>query len=238
MTEPARKLEKSGGLLHQRAVAGTAEKSVTREYAEALIVAFVLAIIIRTFAIQAYKIPSGSMEPTLLVGDHILVNKLIYGLRLPESVFGIDIPGITTGHYLFHLEPVHRQDVVVLVFPPDRTKDFIKRVIGIAGDVVQVKNGRVFLNGAAMDDPHAHFEVADNQRLPTNPRDNFGPVTVPPGKLLVMGDNRDRSYDSRFWGFVDDNDIEGRAMFIYWSWDSDSDSWDPIRWSRFGKIIH
>ncbi|HXW83520.1 MAG TPA: signal peptidase I [Candidatus Binataceae bacterium] len=236
MAQPARKLDKSDADAFHPAPHAP-PKSVAREYAEALGIALILAIIIRTFLIQAYKIPSGSMEPTLLVGDHILVNKLTYGLRMPESAFGIPIPGITTGHYLVQFEPIHRQDVIVFVFPPDRSKDFIKRVIGIAGDVVQVKNGYVFVNGAKIDDSHAYREVPDNQRFLNNPRDNFGPVTIQPGKLLVMGDNRDRSYDSRFWGLVDVNDVEGRAMFIYWSWDSDSDQIIPIRWSRFGMIV-
>ncbi len=214
------------------------QKSAAREYGEAFGIALVLALIIRTFFIQAYKIPSGSMEPTLLIGDHILVNKLIYGLRLPDSLFGITIPGIPWGHYLFPLESVHRGDVVVFVFPPDPTKDFIKRVIGLAGDTVAVKDGKVFLNGSAMPDPHAHFEVSPQERSAVSPRDNFGPVTVPPGKLLMMGDNRDRSYDGRFWGFVDADQVEGRAILIYWSWDSDGSGILPIRWSRFGKIVH
>jgi len=213
-------------------------KSAAREYAEAFGIALILALIIRTFFIQAYKIPSGSMEPTLLIGDHILVNKLIYGLRLPDSLFGVTIPGIPWGHYVFPLESVHRGDVVVFVFPPDPTKDFIKRVIGVGGDTVAVKDGKVFLNGSEMPDPHAHFEVAPQDRSPVSPRDNFGPVTVPAGKLLMMGDNRDRSYDGRFWGFVDTNQVEGRAILIYWSWDSDGSGILPIRWSRFGRIVN
>jgi signal peptidase I len=215
-----------------------ARKSVVREYAEALGIALVLALIIRTFLVQAYKIPSGSMEPTLLVGDHILVNKIVYGLRLPDSILGIDVPGLPLGHYLFHLEPVHRGDVVVFVFPPDRSKDFIKRAIGVPGDTIQVKNGEVYLNGQKMPDPHAHFEVPPQERSLVSPRDNFGPVTVPPGKLFMMGDNRDRSYDSRFWGFVDRNDVEGRAMIIYWSWDGDGLGILPVRWGRFGMVVH
>ena len=213
-------------------------KSATREYVEAFGIALVLALIIRTFFIQAYKIPSGSMEPTLLIGDHILVNKLIYGLRLPDSLFGITIPGIPWGHYVFPLESIHRGDVVVFVFPPDPTKDFIKRVIGLSGDTVQVKDGKVWLNGSEMPDPHAHFEVSPQERSPISPRDNFGPVTVPQGKLLMMGDNRDRSYDGRFWGFVDANQVEGRAILIYWSWDSDGSGILPIRWNRFGKLVY
>ncbi len=216
------------------------EKSALREYAEAFVVAIVLALILRTFFIQAYKIPSGSMEPTLLVGDHIIVNKLIYGFRLPDSILGLTpmAAEIPYGHYLFKLEPVHRGDVVVFVFPPDPTKDFIKRVIGIGGDTIEVRNGVLYRNGERADDPHAHFELTPDEREADSPRDNFGPVTVPKGQFFMMGDNRDRSYDSRFWGMVDRNEVEGRAMFIYWSWDSDSSSIVPIRWSRLGKVIH
>ncbi len=235
MAEPARDVaakERNGS------PSQTPQKSTVREYAEAFGIALVLAVIIRTFLIQAYKIPSGSMEPTLLIGDHILVNKTIYGLRMPDSLFGVTFPGIPWGQYVFKLEPVHRGDVVVFVFPPDPTKDFIKRVIAIGGDTVAVKNGTVILNGQPMPDPHAHLEVRPEDRSPLTPRDNFGPVTVPAGKLFMMGDNRDRSYDSRFWGFVDRNAVEGRAILIYWSWDSEGTGLIPLRWGRFGKIIY
>jgi signal peptidase I len=219
--------------------APTHKKSVVREYTEAFSIAIVLALIIRTFFIQAYKIPSGSMEPTLLVGDHILVNKLIFGLRVPDSLFGAHpLSGIIPyGHYVFRLEPVHRGDVVVFVFPPDPTKDFIKRVVAVGGDTVEVRGKSVYLNGRQMDDPHAHFEPSEGGTM-IAPRDRYGPVAVPKGQVFVMGDNRDRSYDSRFWGFVNDDNVEGRAMIIYWSWDSDSNSFVPIRWNRFGRVIH
>ncbi len=179
------------------------------------------------------------MEPTLLVGDHIIVNKLIYGFRMPDSFFGItpfqgEIP---YGKYLFQIEPVHRGDVVVFVFPPDPTKDFIKRVIGVPGDTVQVKAGRLYLDGQEVADPHAHFEIPQEDRLPSSERDYFGPLKVPAGHYFMMGDNRDRSYDSRFWGLVDRDDVEGRAMFIYWSWDSDSTSMMAVRFRRFFKVI-
>ncbi len=160
MAEPARNISKVQPLNAREPDRAPGQKSVAREYGEAMLIALVLAIFIRTFFVQAYKIPSGSMEPTLLIGDHILVNKIIFGLRMPDSIFGLDIPGVPLGQYVFHLEPVHRGDVVVFVFPPDRTKDFIKRVIGIAGDTVAVKNGVVWLNGSPMPDPHGHFEVA------------------------------------------------------------------------------
>ena len=213
--------------------------SELREWSEAIFIAFILAIVLRTFLIQAYKIPSGSMEPTLAIGDHIMVNKIRYGLRMPDSFFGFTpfAGEIPYGHYLLHFAQVHRGDVVVFVFPLDPTKDFIKRVIGVGGDTIQVKNGQVFLNGEPMPDPHAHLQVAPAERSQYSPRDNYGPTTVPAGEFFMMGDNRDQSYDSRFWGFVKRDEVEGRAMFIYWSWGADSQSFLGIRWSRFGMAI-
>lgn len=216
------------------------QKSLAREYAEAIAIAIALALFLRTFIIQAYKIPSGSMEPTLLIGDHILVDKLAYGLRMPDSFFGLtpfkgEFP---YGKYVLNWAPVHRGDVVVFVFPPDPTKDFIKRVIGVGGDTVAVKNGIVYLNDKKMYDPHARRTISVRDRSPTSLRDNFGPVKVPHGDLFVMGDNRDFSYDSRFWGFVPRHDVEGHAFIIYWSWNSDGSSLLPIRWRRFFMLIH
>lgn len=238
MADPARNFPKRQRPEVTGPEAAPAHKSTLREYAEAFAIALGLALLIRTFFIQAYKIPSGSMKPTLLIGDHILVNKLVYGLRLPDSLLGLKIPGVPWGKYLFRLEAAHRGDVVVFVYPRDPSRDFIKRVIGVAGDTVAVKNGVVYLNGQPMPDPHAHLEVAQGNRSAVSPRDNFGPVTVPKGKLFMMGDKRDRSYDSRFWGFVDINKVEGRAIVIYWSWDGGGSGLLPIRWGRFGKPIH
>jgi len=219
-----------------------AARSALREYGEALIIALGLALVIRTFFIQAYKIPSGSMEPTLLIGDHILVNKLVYGLRMPDSIsipylIYIPLPTSYRGRYLFRLESIHHGDVVVFVFPPDPTKDFIKRVIGLAGDTVEVRGGVVYLNGAQVPDPHAHYEVPLAEHVTSSPRDNFGPVKVPDGKLFMMGDNRDRSYDSRWWGFVDENEVEGRALVMYWSWDGEGSGLFNVRWNRFGRLV-
>jgi len=212
-------------------------KSVAREYVEALLIALALALFIRTFFLQAYKIPSGSMESTLLIGDHILVNKIIYGLRMPESILGFKPPGIPYGRYVFSLEPLHRGDVVVFVFPPDRSKDFIKRVIAVGGDTVEVRGKAVYVNGERLYEPYAHYQPGPDSYMMVAPRDSFGPVKVPEGKLFVMGDNRDRSYDSRFWGFVDRNDVEGRAVVIYWSWDGE-EAWPlPLRWRRFGEMV-
>ena len=199
------------------------QKSVAREYTEALLMALLLAIFIRSFVVQAFKIPSGSMLPTLLVGDHILVNKFLYGLRLP---YPIDEMIVQWGG-------PDRGDIVVFVFPRDPSKDFIKRVIAVEGDTVEIRHKQVYLNGEKIEDPYATF--ADGRRELDGPRDNFGPLTVPPGKLFVMGDNRDRSHDSRFWGLVDLEDVKGKAFMIYWSWDGD-DRW--VRWERIGDLIY
>jgi signal peptidase I len=216
-------------------------KSAAREYLEALGFALIMAVVMRSSIVQAYVIPSGSMIPTLQIGDHILVNKLRYGLRIPDSILGLQVPGVPLGHYLYRSEPVQREDVIVFVSPVDPGIDLIKRVIATPGDTVMVKNGRIFLNGRAMDDPHAYFQVPEQNRTPIDmkdPRDNFGPVTVPPGKLFTMGDNRDNSFDSRYWGFADMNAVEGRAILVYWSWDSTAPTTiPPVRWRRFGHLI-
>jgi signal peptidase I len=197
-------------------------KSALREYAEAIGIALLLALVIRTFLVQAFKIPSGSMLPTLEVGDHILVNKFTYGIRLP-----------LLGTRLLELGTPRRGDVVIFVYPVDPTKDFIKRVVGVAGDVVHIRNKRVYVNDEVWDDPHAYF-ADGGTNVGGMPRDTYGPVTVPAGQLFVMGDNRDRSYDSRFWGFVDRDDVKGKAFLIYWSWDG-ADRW--VRWERVGTVI-
>lgn len=198
-------------------------KSTFREYAEAIGMALLLALFIRTFIVQAFKIPSGSMIPTLQIGDHILVNKLSYGIRLP-----------VWGSYVLDFDKPRRGDVVVFIFPEDRSKDFIKRVIGVAGDSVEIRGKKVFVNGRPIEDPHAHFEGDDPQGINLHIRDDYGPRTVPEGHIFVMGDNRDRSYDSRFWGYVDLNDVLGKAFLIYWSWDG-NDRW--VRWERLGELI-
>ena len=228
-------------------VATGSKKSVAREYLEAIVIALGLALVIRTFFIQAYMIPSGSMEPTLLIGDHILVSKMAYGLRTPDSIFGLAVHGLPMGRYLMRFGDIHRGDVIVFVHPVERDKDLIKRVIGLPGDKVQIIDGRVWLNGKPMTDPHAHLEVPDGDRAQGIPRDNYGftdgsgaivgPIVVPPGRLFVMGDNRDHSDDSRYWGFANQDDVEGRALAVYWSWDSDDSGLLPIRWSRFGKSL-
>ena len=206
-------------------------KSVFREYVEAITIAIILALFIRTFIVQAFKIPSGSMLPTLLIGDHLLVNKFIYGIRVPFS-----------GEVLIPVRSPDRGDVVVFRFPKDRSVDYIKRVVGIPGDTVQIRDKKVFINGKSVADPHAHFSSPSILAGVANPRDNFGPVLVPEGHIFVMGDNRDNSYDSRFWGFVDQNDILGKAFILYWSWNIDEpllsvDRFTSIRWGRLFNLI-
>ncbi len=203
-------------------------RSVFREYFEALLWAVILALVIRTFAVQAFKIPSGSMKPTLLVGDHLLVSKSSYGIKLPFS-----------DRVIIPLGQPERGDIVVFRFPEDRDKDFIKRVIALPGETVEVRNKQVYINGKPLDDPWGHY--SDRVILPpgVQPRDNFGPITVPAGQYFVMGDNRDQSYDSRFWfggrgGLVPIQDILGRAIVIYWSWEDDTFG---VRWSRLGHLI-
>jgi signal peptidase I len=196
------------------------KKSALRENIEAILIAIVLALFIRTFIVQAFKIPSGSMQNTLLIGDHILVNKFIYGVKLPF----VD----TT---LIPISNPKRGDIVVFKFPEDPSKDFIKRVVGVAGDVVQERNKQVFVNGKPDQDKFAIH--SDPHIIPQ--RDNFGPVKVPAHSIFVMGDNRDNSYDSRFWGFVNLRAVQGKAFIIYWSWNNEDFG---VRWNRFGKILH
>ncbi|OIP91216.1 MAG: signal peptidase I [Syntrophobacterales bacterium CG03_land_8_20_14_0_80_58_14] len=199
-------------------------KSKLREYIEAILLAIVIAFFIRTFVIQAYKIPSGSMKPTLLIGDHILVSKFNYGIRLPwvrSTLIPVGTP--------------KRGDIVVFIYPEDRSKDFIKRLIGLPGDVIEIRNKNILLNGLPWSDAHGVY--VDSLIIPgsVQPRDNFGPVTVPEGSLFVMGDNRDESYDSRFWGFVPMKDVLGKALIIYWSWNQEDHG---VRLGRLGSILH
>lgn len=202
------------------------KKSQIRDWSEALIVAAVLALIIRTFVVQAFKIPSGSMEDTLLIGDHLLVSKFIYGLQVPFS----DEPVLS-------MRDPERGDIIVFEFPEDKDKsyfqrrDFIKRVVGLPGDKIEIRSKNVYVNGDRYMTPEAVYK---DGTMTVGPRDNMALITVPQNKYFVMGDNRDRSYDSRFWGFVDRSVIKGRAFIKYWSWDSEK--FMP-RWSRIGRMI-
>jgi len=198
--------------------------SKIREYAEAIIIAILIAAFIRTFVVQAFKIPSGSMKPTLEIGDHILVNKFSYGVKVPylrNTIIPIGQP--------------ERGDIAVFIYPEDKSKDFIKRVIAVGGDTVEIRNKKVFINGTPMEDPYGvHVEDIIYPKS-LQRRDNLGPIQVPMGTIFVMGDNRDQSYDSRFWGFVKLEDVIGKAFIIYFSWDSDNNT---VRWGRIGKLLN
>ncbi|QQG64601.1 signal peptidase I [Desulfobulbus oligotrophicus] len=208
------------------------KKSVIRENIEAILIAILLALFIRTFIIQAFKIPSGSMLPTLQIGDHLLVSKFIYGIKLPFS-----------GSTLIPISDPKPNDIVVFQYPKNPDLDYIKRVIGVAGDTVEIRDKKVFVNGEPFNDQYGVFLDPVIHPATLDPRDNFGPVTVPAGKIFTIGDNRDNSYDGRFWGFVDLKAVRGKAWIIYWSWDVQTplfslDRLSSIRWSRLGNIIH
>jgi signal peptidase I len=192
------------------------KKSVVREYTEAILVAVLLALLIRTFVVQAFKIPSGSMIPTLLVGDHILVNKFVYRFADPA-----------------------RGDVIVFKYPVDETRDFIKRIIAVGGEDLFIKDQKIYINCKPpeascrpIDDPWGKWEERFGGAETTS-------VKVPADSYFVMGDNRNNSQDSRYWGFVRREKIKGRAFLIYWSWDSDHGGplWERVRLGRLGKLI-
>jgi signal peptidase I len=199
------------------------KKSNLRENIEAITLAIILALFIRAFIIQAFKIPSGSMKNTLQIGDHILVNKFIYGVKLP----------FTSTTIIPYKNP-QRGDIVVFKFRQEPKKDFIKRTIGIPGDVIEIRNKEVYVNKKRIEQDYAIYTDLHIIPKAIQPRDNCGPVTVPENSIFVMGDNRDHSYDSRFWGFVDLKDVKGKAFIIYWSWDNDNFG---VRWGRIGKIL-
>lgn len=195
------------------------KKSVWREYAEALIVALVLALIIRTFIVQAFKIPSESMLNTLQVGDHLLASKFAYGIKIPF-----------TDKYIYKGDDPVRGDIIIFEYPNDPSLDYIKRIVGVPGDVIEVREKQLYRNGQPVKE--AFIRHSDPEGIEPL-RDNYAAVTVPEGKYFVMGDNRDNSLDSRFWGFVDRNAIKAKAWRIYWSWGG----LDDVRWDRIGKKI-
>jgi len=200
-------------------------RSLFREYAESIIIAIILALFIRAFVVQAFKIPSGSMEDTLLIGDYLLVNKFIYGTKIPF-----------TDTVILKLRDPRRGDVVVFEYPEDPSKDFIKRIIGVPGDVVEVRDKKVYVNGVLYENPHAIHKEPDIIPKEQSPRDNFGPIVVPENCYFTMGDNRDRSYDSRFWKFVRRDQIKGMAFIKYWSIEGPWYKFN-IRWRNIGSLI-
>jgi len=181
------------------------KKSVVREYFESIVIAVILALFVRTWAVQAFKIPTGSMENNLLIGDHLLVNKFVFGRAV--------LP----------MRDIRRGDIVVFKYPDEPERDFIKRVIGLPGETLELRNKKVYVNGQPLDEPYVHFlEPAHHAQEVTSfdVRERYGPVTVPAGQYFVMGDNRDNSQDSRYWGFLPRGYIKGKALMIYWSYDS------------------
>jgi signal peptidase I len=207
-------------------------KSVFREYAEAIFIALLLALFIRTFILQAFKIPSGSMEKTLLIGDHILVSKFAYGIHIPNEIPFLNIK--LFDDIILSQEVPKRGEIIVFKYPKNESRDFIKRVIGVPGDILEVRRQKVYINNQLYEEEHVwHTEMPQNDRFV--PRDDFGPVIVPPKHLFMMGDNRENSQDSRFWGFLNIDKVKGKALVIYWSWNA-IDNW--VRFDRFGKVLH
>ena len=219
------------------------KKSIVREYAEALAIAIVLALLIRMFVVEAFKIPSGSMLPTLLVGDHLLVSKFTYKFTEPK-----------------------RGDIAVFKYPDNPARNFIKRIIAVGGDTIEIRDKQVLVNGIQQDESYAQYLFQEVLPARYSPRDNFGPVEVPANYYFMLGDNRDSSLDSRFWEnrFVNRRALVGKAMIIYWSWKHDENTAPPqnetlltkvkrigktlvyyithfpsvVRWNRLAHVIH
>lgn len=204
---------------------GKKAKSSLRENIEAVIIAIMIALFIRTFLVQAFKIPSGSMLETLQIGDQILVNKFIYGVKIP----------FTDGKILIPVKIPEKGDIVVFKYPEDPSKDFIKRVIAIGGDTLEIINKKLYVNDTPVEDePYAVYKTRDIIPGKYSTRDNLKKIRVPKNKLFVMGDNRDNSHDSRFWGFVDLKAVKGEAFMIYWSWNKNKFG---VRWNRIGDLL-
>jgi signal peptidase I len=190
-------------------------KSTAREYFESIVIAVILALFIRTFVVQAFKIPTGSMEENLLIGDHLLVNKFVLG----PTATGLERALLPVGE-------IKRRDVIVFKYPEEPDRDFIKRVIGLPGETVELREKKVYINGKPLDEPYVHFlqppgiESEFHEVTSYDVRERYGPVTVPPNQYFVMGDNRDNSQDSRYWGFLPRDYVKGRAVVIYWSYEA------------------
>jgi signal peptidase I len=200
-------------------------KKFRKEWIEPVIFALILAGIIRTFIIQPFKIPSGSMEDTLLVGDHLMAVKFLYGTKIPF-----------TDKRILKIRDPEAGDIIVFKFPDDPSKDFIKRCIATGGQRVEIKDKVVYVDGVEQKLPE-HAKFVEDFILPHNHRDNISEFVVPDDMLFMMGDNRDNSNDSRFWGYVPYKNIIGKAFIIYWSWDKDSSLVRHVRWDRYFSLI-
>jgi len=196
------------------------KKSTVREYFESIVIAVILALFIRTFVVQAFKIPTGSMEENLLIGDHLLVNKFVFGptaSRLERAVLPVGT--------------LARGDVVVFKYPVEPDRDFIKRVIGLPGETIEVKEKKVYINGKPFEEPYVHFLAPPaaqselHEVTSFDVRERYGPVTVPANQYFVMGDNRDNSQDSRYWGFLPRENVKGKALVIYWSYEAEREDY-------------
>jgi signal peptidase I len=208
----------------------TFQKSTVREYFESIVVAVILALFVRTFVFQAFKIPTGSMKPNLLVGDHLLVNKFMFA----PTASALE-------KALLPMRTIRRGDIIVFKFPEEPERDFIKRVIGLPGESLELKNQTVLINGQPLVEPYAHYlfpPADDTQTDGFDLRRKYGPVTVPEGHYFMMGDNRDDSQDSRFWGFLPQSYVKGRALFIYWSFDVPDDGSSAGFAPRWGRLFH
>jgi len=211
----------------------TRKKSALREYMEAIAIALLLAFFIREFVVQAFKIPSGSMKETLLIGDHILVSKFSYGTHLPNQIPFTSIQLFPDIHFLQRIPG--RGDIIVFKYPKDPGRDFIKRVVGLPEETIEIRDREVFINGEKLTEgPYVNHQDPNLLSGLYSPRDNFGPVKIPPRHLFVMGDNRENSQDSRWWGPLDIDLIKGRAFMIYWSWDGEASN---LRWNRLGNQL-
>jgi signal peptidase I len=201
-------------------------KSTLREYFESIVIAVILALFVRTWVVQAFKIPTGSMEDNLLIGDHLLVNKFVFG----PTVSPVE-------RVLLPVRDIRRGDILVFKYPDEPERDFIKRVIGLPGETLELRNKKVYVNGQVLEEPYVHFlePASEGQEITSfDVRERYGPVRVPDDQYFVMGDNRDNSQDSRYWGFVKREKIRGKAFLIYWSWIADQ-HWP--RWRRLGHWL-
>jgi signal peptidase I len=200
-----------------------------RETFESICVAVILAFFVRTFVVQAFKIPSSSMEPNLLVGDHLLVNKFVSAPTLSSLEEG-----------LLPIDAIRRGDIIVFKHPQMPERDLIKRTIGLPGETIELRDRRIYVNGKALDEPYAHFlfPAGSGDVAEGDVRRRFGPVTVPAGHYFMMGDNRDNSEDSRYWGFLPREHVKGKALFLYISFGHGEGSVANVRWARILRQIH
>jgi signal peptidase I len=210
----------------------TVQKSTIREYFESIVIAVILALFVRTWVVQAFKIPTGSMENNLLIGDHLLVNKFVFG----PTASAVD-------RALLPVRDIRRGDIVVFKYPDEPERDFIKRVIGLPGDILELRAKKVYVNGQPLDEPYVHYlspASAGGEVTSLDVRERYGPVKVPADQYFVMGDNRDNSQDSRYWGYLPRGHIKGKALMIYWSYDGGGAGsiFTAVRWERLLHQIH